>query len=267
MAILLNDLLQLTQDEIGNTKIKFNVNNGEVEPIDIYKDNRNELLKWQFWNSSKRSYYQGQIAVGFVKIDHHRWLLFDISRITKDLDLLNQIGYEYEPIKRFNKFIGRVVVVFESNSRQVIRKAESVIDQCQVIQVLEDRFDNDLFPGYENVRLSWKEMERVLKKNIWQTALGNQKGVYLITDRSSSKMYVGSAYGENMILGRWQQYIKSGHGGNILLKNIDKSIITEYFHYSILDIYKSTVEDKLIIQRENWWKTTLMTRTYGYNEN
>jgi hypothetical protein len=83
----------------------------------------------------------------------------------------------------------------------MIRNAESVIDDCYVWQILPDTFDNDLFPGYGKVNISWEGLKRVLDKESWKTALQNQKGVYLITDKSNGKMYVGSAYSENMILG------------------------------------------------------------------
>lgn len=80
-------------------------------------------------------------------------------------------------------------------------------------------------------------------------------------------MYVGSAYGENMILGRWQDYIKNGHGGNQDIKNLEFDYIKKYFKYSILEIFKSTIEDKFIISRECWWKRVLLTRNFGYNCN
>ena len=80
-------------------------------------------------------------------------------------------------------------------------------------------------------------------------------------------MYVGSAYGENMILNRWQSYIKTGHGGNVELKRLEFDHIKKYFRYSILDIFKSTIDDQIIIERECWWKKVLQSRKYGYNEN
>lgn len=265
MDILLNDILQL--DEIENTKIKFNVSNGMQNPLQIFKENKKELLNWQFWNSSKRAYYEGQIAIGFVLIESYKWLLFDISKITKDLKKFNQVGYEYESIKKYEKYFGRVIIEFRENKRQVIRKASSVIEQCKVVQILDDTFDNDLFPGYENVCLSWKDMERVLHKNIWKTALENQKGVYLITDSNNGKMYVGSASGQDMIYGRWIQYLNNGHGGNKELKKLDFEYIKKHFHYSILDIYKSSIDDTIILRRERWWKNTLKTKDFGYNAN
>jgi len=80
-------------------------------------------------------------------------------------------------------------------------------------------------------------------------------------------MYVGSAYGENMILGRWNSYVRIGHGGNVELKKINFGHIKKNFEYSILDIFKSTTDDQIIITRESWWKSVLKTREFGYNKN
>lgn len=267
MSIYLNDILNLSQESLARTKIKFNVHDGDRHPLDIYKEDKSELLKWQFWNSTRKSYYNGQIAIGLVKITGHKWLLFDISRITEDLNRFNQVGYEYERINEFEKYLGRVIIEFSDNTRQVIRKAASVIEKCKVLKILEQEFDNDLFPGYENVNIAWADLNRVINKSIWETALANQKGVYLITDKSNGKMYVGSACGLNMLLGRWKQYVKSGHGGNKQLMEIDIEHIKKSFNYSILDIFKSTIDDAVILRRESWWKRTLMTRGFGYNNN
>ena len=169
----------------------------------------------RFNYSKRKSYKEGDIAVGFAKIENDRWLLFNVSLITKDLDKYNAVGYEYETLSKYEKFYGRLVIKFHNKSQNLIRRAESVINECEVVQILEDTFDNDIFPGYENVNISWGDLSRVIEKETWRTALKNQKGVYLITDISNGKMYVGTASGKDMILGRWQSYIKSGHGGNV----------------------------------------------------
>ncbi len=265
MPILLNDILNL--EEIDNTKIRFNQSNGIIDPIKIFKENKEELLHWQFWNYDKRSFYEGQITIGFVKIESNKWLLFDISRVTKDLNRFKAVGYEFEPIEKYKKYSGRIIIEFKNNATQLIRRANTVLGKCEVVQILEDTFDNDIFPGYENVNLSWSDLKRVLNKGVWKTALENQKGVYLIMDKNNGKMYVGSAYGTKMLHGRWTQYAKNGHGGNSELKNLNFEYIKENFLYSILDIYKSTIEDKVIIKREIWWKNTLLSKKFGYNKN
>jgi hypothetical protein len=80
-------------------------------------------------------------------------------------------------------------------------------------------------------------------------------------------MYVGSASGEEMILNRWKSYVKNGNGGNTELKNLKFDHIKKYFRFSILDIFKSTTDTNIIIERENWWKDNLLSRKFGYNLN
>ena len=134
-------------------------------------------------------------------------------------------------------------------------------------KILSNPFNNDIFPGYDKVNISWEGLSKIVLKEGWRTALENQKGVYLITDTNNGKMYVGSAYGENILLGRWKSYIKTGHGNNVELKRLDLDYIKKNFRYSILDIFKSTIDDKIIIERESWWKEILKTRQFGYNSN
>ena len=268
MTILLNDILNL--ENLESTKIRFLVSNRIEDPLDLFKHNRKALLNWQFWNySNSKAFRVGQTAIGFVPIGKDKWLLFDISKITKDLNVYNAPGYEYEKMNEFEKYFGRVVIEYKNKVQNLIRLADSVISDCKVLQILEDIFDDDdIFPGYENIYKSWKELQNILNKESWKTALENQKGVYLITDKSNGKMYVGSAYGDDMIYGRWSTYIKKGHDGQVGLRALDFSHIKDNFYYSILDIYKSTTLDKIIIERESWWKKTLQTRgEFGYNKN
>lgn len=268
--IKLNDLLRI--EDLSNTKIRFNLMfRDNWDPIQEFKNgNDHILLEGQYWNyKSKKSYKEGQITIGLIKIKPNEdfWLLFHIGQVTKDLNILNGVGYEYQDLPQYEKYLGRLIVKFKNRAQTMIRNAESVIEECFISQILPDTFDNDMFPGYEKVNISWDEMKRVLDKENWKTALQNQKGVYLLTDISNGKMYVGSAYGENMILGRWRAYILTGHGGNAGLKKLSFSYIKENFKYSILDIYKSTTNDQIIIERESWWKNVLQSRKFGYNEN
>ena len=266
MSILINDILQFK--DTSNLKIRFVKSYGNNDPIEFFKNDRQLLLEWQFWNyEKKKSFKEGDVAIGFVKVEDDKWLLFDISLITKDLNKLGAVGYEYQTIKKYEKYFGRVIIEYKNKSQNLVRIANTVINDCKVIQLLEDTFDNDLFPGYENINISWSKLERVINKGTWKTALENQKGVYLITDKSNGKMYIGSAYGKNMIYGRWSSYIRTGHGGNKELKPLDINYIKENFSYSVLDIYKSTVDDNTIIRREAWWKKTLLSRKFGYNSN
>ena len=266
--ILLTEILNL--DDLNNVKIRFNLMfQDNWNPTDFFKNSDLEtMLKGQYWNYKKKSYRQGQITIGFLSLPQKDlWLLFHVGRVTKDLHKFDDVGYEYQVLTEYEKYFGRLIVKYKNKSQNLIRLATSVINDCEVVQLLPDTFDNDIFPGYEKVRLSWGELRRVIEKEGWKTALQNQKGVYLITDISNGKMYVGSAYGENMLLGRWNSYVRTGHGDNVELKRIGIDHIQKYFEYSILDIFKSTIDDQTVIDRESWWKITLKTRQFGYNQN
>lgn len=268
--IKLNDILRF--DNLDNVKIRFNLMFAQNwNPIEVFKNGDiMTMLNGHYWNYNKnKSYKDGQITVGLVKIRPNEdfWLLFHIGQITKDLNILNGVGYEYQNLPEYEKYVGRLIVKFKNKAQTMIRNAESVIEDCYVSQIIPDTFDNDLFPGYEKVNISWYELKRIIEKDNWTTALENQKGVYLMTDISNGKMYVGSAYGEQMILGRWKSYVNNGHGGNVGLKQLTFDYIKGNFKYSILDIYKSTTDDQIIIDRESWWKEVLSSRQFGYNEN
>lgn len=270
MAIKLNDILQL--DNLANVRIRFNLTFDQSwNPIEVFKNGDiSTMLKGQYWNySTKKSYQSGQITIGFIKIKpgEDYWLLFHVGKITKDLNIYDGIGYEYEALPEYKKYCGRLIVKYKNTAQTMVRKAEYIIDDCEVSQILPDIFDSDIFPGYDKVNISWNVLSRVLQKDSWKTALRNQKGVYLITDTSNGKMYVGSAYGDDMILNRWKSYAETRHGGNKKLKVLSEKHIEQYFHYSILDIFKSTIEDQIIIERENWWKEVLLSRKFGYNAN
>ncbi|MGF7141341.1 GIY-YIG nuclease family protein [Roseimarinus sediminis] len=268
--ILLNDILKL--DNLENVKIRFNLMfNQNWNPIEIFKNKDfKTALNGQYWNYKKnRSFKSGQTTIGFIKINKNDdlWLLFHVGKITKDLNVLDGVGYEYEILSEYEKYFGRLIIKFKNKSQTMIRLANSVINECEVVQILPDTFDNDFFPGYDKVNVTWPELSRVINNETWKTALKNQKGVYLITDTFNGKMYVGSAYGEHMILGRWQAYIKTGNGDNKDLKKLSFDYIKKNFKYSILDIFKSTIDDLIIIERESWWKEVLKTREFGYNNN
>ena len=73
----------------------------------------------------------------------------------------------------------------------------------------------------------------------WRSALGSVAGVYLITDTTCGRLYVGSAYGSEGIWRRWSAYASSLHGGNkelkdLLLKEGDKHASS--FQFSVLEI-------------------------------
>ena len=274
-GLLLKDLLRFSEEELNRVKIKFNQHNGFDNPMDLYKNNPEIVnTQWLFWNTKQRYFDVGQIAICLLKLSNDLWLLTTIKLVTKDLGASGGISFEGEEIERFQPLFGRVIVQYHKTSQSQGRWFTSLQDELVVNQILPDCFDGDDFPGYDKVRLSFRQLEAIITrgKKDWVAALGNQKAVYLITDKHNGKLYVGSATSNTgMLLQRWSNYVNNGHGGNkelvALVEREGFDYVRENFQYSILENYNAKVDDHIILERESWWKETLQSRVWGYNSN
>lgn len=129
------------------------------------------------------------------------------------------------------------------------------------------------FPGYDEMLIDYATLREVVEESryaAWQAALSAVKGIYLIADTKHGKLYVGKADGERGILGRWTDYARDGHGGNVGLKELSWLDPThpEHFEFSILRVFGTNTAPQEIDRAENHYKTALLTRRpHGYNHN
>ena len=93
-------------------------------------------------------------------------------------------------------------------------KLENYYDQMIVSELLREPYTGEQFPGYEKINHDFAALEVIFRTHRpdWKAALEHIKGVYLITDKSNGKKYVGSAYGDYGVWARWSCYIGTGHG-------------------------------------------------------
>ncbi len=116
---------------------------------------------------------------------------------------------------------------------------------------------------------SWEELsldrsQISLLPASWCAAMSQWRGIYLINDRSDGKQYVGSAAGQENILQRWQDYSRTGHGGNKLLKLRDSANFT----FSILQLVSPAMPREEVCEIESTWKKRLLSAApNGLNEN
>ena len=275
----LQELLPFLAENQNEFKVHCATPNGENNPLSIWLSGQNNFTKDQ--NIQTKKNFERKYILSFCEINKNgEWLFVGIYKssgvkeIIKDKNTGKELNiYDTELIEEGKEFIGKLVVGFDlkeespSAARQRYRYLESLLDKMEVLELKREKVKVE-FPGYDNVNVTWRELESLIETPAWKTALENQKAVYLIVDTKTGKKYVGSAYGNNMLLGRWRNYIANGHGGNKLLKPLDFEYIKENFKYSILEIFKSSVDDETIINRESFWKEVLLTRTdFGYNGN
>ena len=129
------------------------------------------------------------------------------------------------------------------------------------------------FPGFEKLILSYDKLKKVIEDRAvyesWYTALSSVYAIYLIVDRETGKQYVGSAYGEDGLFGRWACYVDTFHGDDKQLKKLICQYPERYhsFQFSILQILPKTLTADEIISIESRYKKKLLSIEFGMNDN
>jgi len=155
---------------------------------------------------------------------------------------------------------GKLIVEWPPPERSWWRRAHR--NEMAVHAILEESALVNTLPNWDELEFSWEQL-RVLPAS-WKSKLSEWRGVYYIFDTSDGKGYVGSAYGNDNLLGRWMNYSSVGHGGNRLLRSREPS----NFRFTILQRVSPDLEAREVIRLENSWKERLHTRKpYGLNDN
>ena len=135
-------------------------------------------------------------------------------------------------------------------------------NQMAVIAISEESQLTAKMPAWNSLIFSWQELS--VMPSTWKHVLSQWRGIYYIFDVSVKKGYVGSAYGESNLYGRWMEYGRTGHGGDKLLETLDP----RNFRFSILQIVSPDMSQEEVIALEQSWKERLHTKKpFGLNEN
>ncbi len=129
------------------------------------------------------------------------------------------------------------------------------------ITELRTSFREEEFPGFLNYIQPLSKLEKLPKS--WATALKSSRGVYLLACPKTKEQYVGSATGEEGFWGRWQEYVQTGHGGNVALKSREPSD----YQVSILEVAGTSATSDDIKLMEGRWQRKLQSKDMGLNRN
>lgn len=267
----LTDLIQLAGVNLGNYKIHC-ATGLKSPPLEAFFDGR-----WKEWQEDQtKKNFECDRILSLIHLEDSRWLFAGVYEVLGVKAVARPRGdcYQYDTreVSGLEHLTGRAIVRFDKKFRASYLRGPNHADQILMIGLLEQRMTVGEFPGFNAVLLSHAKLKTVVRENIesWRAALGNVAGVYVITDNSSGKQYVGSAYGGDGIWSRWCAYAKSGHGGDaelrLLLRN-EASDHADNFQYSILEVCDLNASNEFILGRESHWKNVLRTREHGLNSN
>ena len=176
--------------------------------------------------------------------------------------------FNLEPVPLLQEYEERLIIEWGTSTKSWHQKGTV---EKPVLSIQERPVD--AFCGYENLILSFDRLRQIVENQpvyeAWHTALKSVKAVYLIVDMVSGQQYVGSAYGNDGLLGRWTEYIKTKHGGNKMMRKLLQDDPERYhaFQFSILQVLPKTVTPDEALQCEMLYKQKLLTREFGLNEN
>lgn len=184
----------------------------------------------------------------------------------------DRIQYETRLLDKHKDLIGRLIIAYDNKFRNAYPYLKTVYKDFKFVEILRERIKIEEFPGFENVNIRFADLKYIVEneEKSWKSALSNIQGIYLISDKSNGKLYVGAAYGEHAFWNRWVEYISNGTGGNVRLKELleEKGFDhTSNFNFSILEVHSKLTNKDFIIQREKYWKDILLTKEFGYNLN
>jgi len=203
--------------------------------------------------------------------------IYDVKK--KIPEVFGTNGYILTLLDDYKEYIKRLIIKLDKPiGRDIYLRLYNNVQESLNLEIYELAPSTKLghFPGYQNVSLRHGELRQIVSRNepSWKQALSNVKGVYVITDTSNGKLYIGSASGNNEgIWQRWCSYASEDKltGGNKEFIEIQKSKgnqhIVDNFKYSVLEIFDTKTKTDTIIERENYWKKVFESRTYGMNYN
>lgn len=167
--------------------------------------------------------------------------------------------FDLRLMSALKEWSGKLVVGWPGLERAWVRWAEGNI--FPVRAMFPESVLAKPAPPWRELAVDWSRLQLLPK--MWREQLAQWRGVYLIRDTSDGKCYVGSAYGEQNILGRWLNYAAKGDGGNVKLRERDPI----KFVFSILERVSPDAPMEDVVALEATWKTRLDTRKTGLNIN
>lgn len=262
LEIKLTTILNLTSKDIGKGFVKtVRLDEREDNAIMLYCENENDFHERYFPLQESNDTDDDGISFCFLELSSNVWLL------TKAMN--RKRGHLKEA---FQEFSGRLMVRFHKKNHSGLVRLKRQIDKMNVHSILDRRYNCWKFCGYDQVRLDFASLQKIVEMNLtdWHNALQAISAVYQIIDRKNGGAYVGSACGKDGLWGRWCMYATGRYQGTGNDAGLEERIgkdprYVQNFEFAILEVYSKKKSEKEILEREGWWKGTLRTRKAHHN--
>jgi hypothetical protein len=275
MPIMFNTLLHTEGLALENVRLLRHQDNRVDKgrtPYRLWYNNPADFELYQSHQSKERIKFDAPYWASFVGTPDNKTLFVGLysakykGRLERDTPMPNG-GVEiagscdvYDLIldKRLGDLIGKLFIEWGTGYRAWVQRADR---QNKAITELRDNLQEPIFPGFLNFIKPLSEIDGL--PHGWIAILRNSKGIYLLTCPKTKEQYVGKADSANGFWQRWQEYTKTGHGGNVALKSREASD----YQVSILEVAGTAATAEEIQAMEDRWKSKLQSREMGLNRN
>jgi hypothetical protein len=217
-------------------------------------------LNARFWASFVGTPNDETLFVGVYRVANRRLLESDTPK--PHMDGVDEAGschlYDLTLQEELADLIGRLLIDWGPGDRAWVQRPDK---QNKSVTELRTEFKEPEFPGFLNFIEPLSRLDKLPKS--WEAVLQSSRGIYLLTCPRTKEQYVGSATSEGGFWRRWQEYVQTGHGGDVALKSRDPSD----YQVSILEVAGTAVTLDDVIKMEARWKTKLQSREMGLNRN
>lgn len=254
-----------------NAKVKL-VRHKDKRYPDLYNWYRSDKEKFLTYQSSQSEnvFNNVDFIISFIGEESlkSRFIgVYQIISYTETEIKDSKFQYQMIEVNGFEDLKERVII----NWRNAIKWEQWIKNEMEVIEI-QPGLHYKQFTDYFDFILNFDELKEIVTNQYsdWKRMLSVTKGIYLINDTKTGKLYVGSAYGENGIWGRWSNYVlTNGHGNNKTLKELIENDFTHgnHFQFSILMLLPRTITPDEAIKKERLFKNKLGTNSFGLNNN
>ena len=164
--------------------------------------------------------------------------------------------FEFERLAVLTDYVGRVQI--EPHLTPAYARLAERLD-AEIVALSADSVLAAEAPEWREFIVSGREI-RTLPRS-WRSRLREWRGVYLIVDESDGARYLGSAYGQDNLWGRWSEHVVRDRGVTKKLRSRDPA----GFRFSVLERVSPDMLPEDVIALEHTWMDRLHTREFGLN--
>lgn len=266
--------IKLVRHKDSREAITINGKTVDGNPYDWYQYDRETFIAYQS-EQHNDIFKDVDYVVSFIGEDGTLARMIGVYQILgRDTERENQTGsgkycYKMVEVRGFEELNERVIVDWGDSARAFHQRLEK--NDKTIVAVEKKGFDW-VCPSYEEINLTYMQMFHVFNEKLeaWRCKLTAVNGIYVISDHKTGKLYVGSTYNRDGIWGRWEDYARTGHGGNVELINLiaeSPNYAKDNFVWSILQTLPLNVSEREATKVETRWKNKLGRTACKLNRN